>query len=424
MGAMRKWIRASVNAQDARRVLLDAALVVVVAAVNVITISSATVDESSIPPDLIAYALGFGMALTLVMRRRWPVGTLLAATAVFTAYNRLSYPGFVPALPLAVQIYTASAAGHLRWPIVISLFYTVGPLVYQISATDRAVSDILNEVLRDTGFFVAIMLLGEAVRGRRLHAADVTEQLERAQADSERVREELKVAHLVQEQFLPSELPEIPGWRVHAFYRAAREVGGDFYSFTELDGRGIGIAIGDVTDKGAPAALIMATTQALLRSEAPRWNSPSEVLERLNEVLVADTPDKMFATCTFLALDPQTGRVRFANAGHPLPYMTTDGRTDELRATGMPLGLLPGSRYEPAAAVLPRGSRLLLHSDGLAEAHNRDGEMFGLPRIEATAQRCPLGDDLIGALLTELDDFTGPAWEQEDDITLVTLERL
>src|SRR5919106_1608376 len=393
MGAMRKWIPASVNAQDARRVLLDAALVVVVAAVNVITISSATVDESSIPPDVIAYALGFGMALTLVMRRRWPVGTLLAATAVFTAYNWLSYPGFVPALPLAVQIYTASAAGHLRWPIVISLFYTVGPLVYQISATDRAVSDILNEVLRDTGFFVAIMLLGEAVRGRRLHAADVTEQLERAQADSERVREELKVAHLVQEQFLPSELPEIPGWRVHAFYRAAREVGGDFYSFTELDGRGIGIAIGDVTDKGAPAALIMATTQALLRSEAPRSSSPSEVLEKVNE-------------------------------GHPPPYMTPDGGTDELRATGMPLGLPPGSRYEPAAAVLPRGSRLLLHSDGLAEAHNRDGEMFGLPRIEATAQRCPLGVDLIGALLTELDDFTGPAWEQEDDITLVTLERL
>ena len=406
------------------KLLLDASIVIISGVVNTVAISSATVDQDSVPPDYLAYALGVGMALTLLMRRRWPLGTLLAATSLFFAYNAFSYQGFVPALPLAVQLYTAVAAGHILWPLIISMLYVAGPLAYQLAATNRAVNEILNEVLRDAGFFAAIILFGEAVRGRRLHAADVTERLERAHADSERVREELKVAHLVQEQFLPSELPEIPGWRVHAFYRAAREVGGDFYSFTQLDGRGIGIAIGDVTDKGAPAALIMATTQALLRSEAPRLSSPSEVLERLNEVLVANTPEKMFATCTFMALDPGTGRVRFANAGHPLPYRTTDGRTDELRATGMPLGLFPGSRYEPADAVLPHGSRLLLHSDGLAEAHNRDGEMFGLPRIEGTAQRCPPGDDLIGALLTELDGFTGPGWEQEDDITLVTLERL
>jgi serine phosphatase RsbU (regulator of sigma subunit) len=90
----------------------------------------------------------------------------------------------------------------------------------------------------------------------------------------------------------------------------------------------------------------------------------------------------------------------------------------------MPLGLLPHSHYELAEASVPRGSRLLLHSDGLAEAHNREGEMFGLPRIVEAAQRCPVGEDLIEALLTDLDDFTGAEWEQEDDITLVTLERL
>jgi serine phosphatase RsbU (regulator of sigma subunit) len=168
----------------------------------------------------------------------------------------------------------------------------------------------------------------------------------------------------------------------------------------------------------------MATTQALLRSEAPRSTSPSEVLARLNDVLVADTPDKMFATCTFIVLDPAAGHIRFANAGHPLPYLTSNGRTDELRARGMPLGLLPDSHYELADAVVPRGSRMLLHSDGLAEAHSEDGDMFGLPRIVATAQRCRVGEDLIEALLSELDSFTGPDWEQEDDITLVTLERL
>jgi len=406
------------------RLVLEAILVIVVGAVNTITISSATVDESSTPPDFFAYALGVLMALTLVMRRRHPVGTLLAATGVFVAYNWFAYPGFVPALPLAVQLYTAAAAGHLALPLVISVVYVVLPLVYQVNATDRAVTEILNEVLRDAGFFAAIMLFGEAVRGRRVHAADVADRLRRSEAESERVGHELKVARLVQEQFLPSELPEIPGWRIRTFYRAAREVGGDFYSFTELDGTEMGIAIGDVTDKGAPAALIMATTQALLRSEAPRSDSPSRLLESVNEVLVADTPEKMFATCMFIALDPRTGRMRFANAGHPLPYLTSNGRTDELRATGMPLGLLPQSQYEPAEASVPRGSRMLLHSDGLAEAHNRNGDMFGLPRIARTAQGCAPEDDLIAALLTELDAFTGPEWEQEDDITLVTLERL
>ena len=406
------------------RLLLDAMLVIVVAAVNTITISSATVDESSTPPDSFGYALGILMALTLVMRRRFPVGTLLTATGIFAAYNWFDYPGFVPALPLAVQLYTAAAAGHLGWPLAISVVYVVLPLVYQVNATDRPLNEILNEVLRDAGFFAAIMLFGEAVRGRRVHAADAADRLRRSEAESERVVQELRVARLVQEQFLPAELPEIPGWRIRALYRAAREVGGDFYSFTELDGTEIGIAIGDVTDKGAPAALIMATTQALLRTEAPRSDSPSNVLESVNEVLVADIPERMFATCLFMALDPSTGRIRFANAGHLLPYLTNNGRTSELRATGMPLGLLPRSRYEPAEASVPRGSRLLLHSDGLAEAHNRAGAMFGLPRIAQTAQDCPLGDDLIEALLTELDAFTGPGWDQEDDITLVTLERL
>jgi serine phosphatase RsbU (regulator of sigma subunit) len=147
------------------------------------------------------------------------------------------------------------------------------------------------------------------------------------------------------------------------------------------------------------------------------------VLERLNEVLVPTTPQNMFVTCLYIALDPSSGRMQFANAGHNLPYVATNGAVHELRATGMPLGLLPGMNYEPKEATLSAGARMLLSSDGLVEAHNTDREMFGFPRLIKVMENCPQDENLIDALLAELNSFTGPDWEQEDDITLVTLER-
>lgn len=126
-----------------------------------------------------------------------------------------------------------------------------------------------------------------------------------------------------------------------------------------------GIAIGDVTDKGAPAALVMASTQALLRSDVQRFESPSAILEHMNDVLVPNTPSKMFVTCLYLVLDPASGHVRFANAGHNLPYLDQQSGISELRATGMPLGLMPQSVYEEGHAILPPGSRLVLYSVGV-----------------------------------------------------------
>ncbi|MGH2734015.1 MAG: PP2C family protein-serine/threonine phosphatase, partial [Actinomycetota bacterium] len=156
----------------------------------------------------------------------------------------------------------------------------------------------------------------------------------------------------------------------------------------------------------------------------PRLEVPSAVLENVNEVLVPNTPERMFVTCLYIALDPATGRLQFANAGHNLPYVSHGDGVLELRATGMPLGLFAGATYELKDAVVAPGTRLLLHSDGLAEAHNRERDMFGLPRIVEVMENCGRDDDLIEGLLDELDRFTGPDWEQEDDITLVTLERL
>jgi serine phosphatase RsbU (regulator of sigma subunit)/anti-sigma regulatory factor (Ser/Thr protein kinase) len=250
----------------------------------------------------------------------------------------------------------------------------------------------------------------------------VQEQATEIQA-RERYEQELRVATLIQQQFLPRQLPDLPDWQVAAYYGPARAVGGDFYDFMELaDGR-IGIVVGDVTDKGVPAALVMARTHSILRGDAPRLVSPAKVLEHANELLVAEMPESMFVTCLYLVLDPATGHVVYANAGHNLPYVRTGVGVIEFRATGMPLGLMPGMVYEEREAIIGPGDNVLLYSDGLIEAHDTTGAMYGFPRLRADLATGLAGSELIDELLDRLHAFTGPGWEQEDDITLVALRR-
>jgi anti-sigma regulatory factor (Ser/Thr protein kinase) len=134
-------------------------------------------------------------------------------------------------------------------------------------------------------------------------------------------------------------------------------------------------------------------------------------------------PEKMFVTCLYGVLDVESGVFRFANAGHDLPYVQTAEGVVELRARGMPLGLMPGMSYEEKEATLLPGDSVLLHSDGVLEAHDPEREMFGSPRLKATMAEGPAGRELIGHVLSELAAFTGAGAEQEDDITMVTLQR-
>jgi serine phosphatase RsbU (regulator of sigma subunit) len=263
------------------------------------------------------------------------------------------------------------------------------------------------------GYAAPAMRVGQLVRQQQAEARD-----------RERIEQELKVAQLIQQQFLPKSVPDLPGWHVAAFYRPARTVGGDFYDFIALpDGR-VMLVVGDVTDKGVPAALVMASTHALLRDAASRLISPGAVLAHVNDLLCVDIPAHMFVTCLALVLDPATGRLEFANAGHDVPYVRTAGGVAELRARGMPLGLMPGTDYEEKTFQMQPGDCALLHSDGLAEAHGPGREMFGFPRVAALAGGAESGEALIDACLTQLGEFTGPGHEQEDDITLVTLQRM
>jgi serine phosphatase RsbU (regulator of sigma subunit)/anti-sigma regulatory factor (Ser/Thr protein kinase) len=239
----------------------------------------------------------------------------------------------------------------------------------------------------------------------------------------ERLEQELRVARLIQQTLLPKELPALNGWQVATYYQPARAVGGDFYDFVDLpDGR-LALVIGDVTDKGVPAALVMASTRAILRAGAQRFTSPGAILEYANDLLCPDIPPNMFVTCLYAVLDPNTGRLQFANAGHDLPYRKSASGVEELRATGMPLGLMPGMRYDEREIMLNPDDTVLFYTDGLVEAHNPQREMFGFPHLKALLAQHPGGLATINYLLDQLVAFTGPNWEQEDDATLVVLQR-
>jgi serine phosphatase RsbU (regulator of sigma subunit)/predicted ester cyclase len=257
--------------------------------------------------------------------------------------------------------------------------------------------------------------IGATLRGRRLEQ----ERIER-----ERVEQELLVARSIQQASLPKEVPELEGWKISPLYQPAREVGGDFYDFLLLPEGRLGMVVGDATGKGVPAALVMSTTCGMLQlaAQALDSSSPGEVLERVNEALLARIPPSMFVTCFYAILDPKSGTLSYANAGHDLPYLWHGGDAEELRARGMPLGLMPGMSYEEGEASLREGYGVLFYSDGLVEAHNPKGEMFGFPRLRALVAEHGEERSIGDFLLEELYTFVGGGWEQEDDITLLTLE--
>ena len=240
----------------------------------------------------------------------------------------------------------------------------------------------------------------------------------------ERIEHELQVARRIQQASLPKEVPEFEGWEISPYYRPAREVGGDFYDFHLLSEGNLGLVVGDATGKGVPAALVMSTTCGMLRLAAHSYSSPGEMLQRVNEALFPNIPPNMFVTCFYSILDPSSGRLVYANAGHSLPSVRRGGGdAEELRVRGMPLGLMPGMEYEEKEVVLESGEAALFYSDGLVEAHDPRGEMFGVPRLRRYVAEHGEERSLGDFLLEELYSFMGEGWEQEDDITLLTLER-
>ncbi len=262
-----------------------------------------------------------------------------------------------------------------------------------------------------------------AQAGPAVRVAQLALEQQAAALEKQRLAQQLRLARLVQQTLLPHEWPEMPGWEIAGHYRPAQAVGGDFYDFLSFkDGR-CALVIGDVSDKGIPASLVMAATRSLLRSVAYQFIDPEEVLRRTNRLLLPDLPEGLFVTCLYAVLDPVTGRLTLANAGHNLPFCHGAQGVAEIWATGMPLGWMPDATYEGRELTLEPGDCLLFYSDGLTEALNPAGDLFGVPRLEALLAGIQAGSsDVIERLLAELADFVGPQGP-DDDVTILALTR-
>jgi serine phosphatase RsbU (regulator of sigma subunit)/predicted ester cyclase len=310
----------------------------------------------------------------------------------------------------------------------------------QVAAADKVVSRFIVHSTHDRGEIMGLAPSGREMTNmviliHRIVEGKIAEEwgigtigsnlrgqlLEQERIERELLEQELRVARRIQQASLPKEVPTLEEWQITPYYRPAREVGGDFYDFFELkDGR-LGIVVGDATGKGVPAALVMASARSMLKAVAQASDSPGEALRRVNDPLATDIPPNMFVTCFYCILDPKSGSLTYANAGHDLPYLRRNGEAEELRARGMPLGLMPGMGYEESETILEAGQAALLYSDGLVEAHDPKGEMFGFPRLRALVAEHGEQRSLGDFLLEELYSFVGEGWEQEDDITLLTL---
>src|SRR5215218_5446182 len=316
----------------------------------------------------------------------------------------------------------------------------------QVAGGDKVVTRFIVHFTHDLGELMGVAPSGKEMTNRaiaihRIERGKIAEEwslgtlgsklrgvrLEHERIERERFERELQVARSIQQASLPKEVPQLEGWQISPFYKPAREVGGDFYDFHFLSEERLGVVVGDATGKRVPAALVMSTTCGMLQLAARALDSPSpgEVLAQVNETLFARIPPNMFVTCFYAILDPSNGRFAYANAGHDLPYLRSQGGyCEELKARGMPLGLMPGMSYEEKETVLNAGEAALFYSDGLVEAHDPARKMFGFPRLQALVAKHGDEDVALGDLLMEeLHSFVGEGWDQEDDITLLTLRR-
>lgn len=265
----------------------------------------------------------------------------------------------------------------------------------------------------------------EVLARARTHLAlrKFEQQMEEA---NRRFQEELELAGQVQASFLPRVGPELPGWELALTLKPARETSGDFYDVLELPDGNLGLLAGDVADKGAAAALFMAMSWSLIRTFVERHpGDPGKVLASVNDRLVGDTHASRFVTVLLVVVNPSSGGLQYANAGHPPAYLVrANGELLPLLRTGPLLGMLSAQGWRRGEAEMRRGDVLVLYTDGVTEAMNADGEPFGAARLEAALRaRASNGSEAVmRAVLEGVDKFVGDAL-QTDDLALAVLAR-
>ncbi|MCU0490287.1 MAG: SpoIIE family protein phosphatase [Chloroflexaceae bacterium] len=339
--------------------------------------------------------------------------------------------------------------GHLSVTVEIG-----GVPVGMLMVNSRSPRQFLSDEAQLLGLLASLLV--QTLERERLHQEAMARQ---------KLEQELNLAREIQASFLPDCCPHVPGYHVEAYYRAARQVGGDFYDFIELrdqqdEAAGtppqrpdrrlefwrtgkvaprlepanvgaaglsrLGIVIADVTDKGVPAALFMALSRTLLRATASDGRPPASVLEQANRLILTDSRSGLFVTCFYGLLEMATGEFTFANGGHnyPLLYRVATDEVENLRADGIVLGIVPQPRFEQRSLHLNPGDVLLFYTDGVTEAMNPQRELFGDERLTEILRRCHSQSPqaIIDAVLAEVQAFAS-GQSQSDDITMVVLKR-
>lgn len=311
----------------------------------------------------------------------------------------------------------ANAAGDTQG----LLFHATVPIVLQ----DRPLG-VLNVATDKWQFLTASDLKLLSAAGMQIAVALERAHLyELAQAQRIRLERELEMARVVQADLLPGQLPHIPGFSLAADWRSAHQVAGDFYDIFPLaDGRW-GMVIADVSDKGAPAALYMVLARSLIRATVEHTAGPAEALMQVNRALFAQSSVDMFVTVFYAILDPAARTLTYTSAGHNRPIVrraSALAKTEQLPGGGMPLGLFDEVSLTDATINLAPGDVLVAYTDGLTEAFDADGEMFGDERLTHIVGAHPMlsAQTLLDAIMTQMTTFVSGA-PQSDDITLLVM---
>jgi phosphoserine phosphatase RsbU/P len=267
------------------------------------------------------------------------------------------------------------------------------------------------------------------LREKNQQLSEAYQELQAAQAqmiEKERLERELEIARHIQKSILLQEMPQITGYSLGALMYPARAVGGDFYDFIPLNHGKWGVVIGDVSDKGTPAALFMALTYSLLRATARRLDKPDETLREVNTLLNEMNSSGMFVTLIYGILDPPSGEFCYARAGHTHPLVLDgDGyRIKPPTATGQPLGLFDTPLLDVQSLVLPPGGLILMFSDGLSESENHLGEVYDDDRLIRLVNEQPAqkAQSLCGRIWIDVNTFAGEIALQ-DDFTVIAVQR-
>jgi sigma-B regulation protein RsbU (phosphoserine phosphatase) len=219
-----------------------------------------------------------------------------------------------------------------------------------------------------------------AIENARLHEREV---------EQARLERELELAREIQASLIPLDAPHLPGFEIAGFWRAAREVGGDFYDFVPRPGGGLGIVIGDVTDKGVPAAFFMALARTTIRSSLAAADSALAGICQANRLICADASSGMFVTLYYIGLEPASHTLTCINAGHnpPLHVQVSARSAGVLPRGSLPLGVDAAAAFSAFEVELARGDTLLLYTDGVVDAEGEAGEFYGLQRLREVARK-------------------------------------